>query len=188
MQGTKTLLIKEERKSLWRRKHSDGILEKKRFLLERTTTLKPKKYWSFKIVKKINDNAYVVNFPCDMVISKTFNVADLHDYQPPEQLYPYNYSRMSFFWRGRNWCRRWRNKTTSSLKLTLPVDNTLMFCRQGFAERKKFVRFTLPIDSTLLACRQVFTESWVLAVFRLTIDSTLQLSTTQSVYQCIRLV
>jgi len=38
-------------------------------------------------MKKISDNTYVVNLPNDMMMSKTFNVADLHAYHPTKQLY-----------------------------------------------------------------------------------------------------
>ena len=64
--------------------------------------MKPRKYGSFKIIWKINVNAYVVNLSSDMAMSKTFNVPDLHEYYPTEQLYPNNNSRTSSLKRGTN--------------------------------------------------------------------------------------
>ena len=47
--------------------------------------LQSKKYESYQVVKKINNNAYVVALPNNMGISKTFNVADIFPYYSSEE-------------------------------------------------------------------------------------------------------
>ncbi|KAK8933702.1 hypothetical protein KSP39_PZI015574 [Platanthera zijinensis] len=56
--------------------------------------LMPKKYDPFPISRKINDNAYVVDLPPSINISKTFNVNDLSPFYPDVLLYP-EHSRSS---------------------------------------------------------------------------------------------
>ena len=51
--------------------------------------LKSKNYGPYQIVKKINDNAYMVALPDTMAISKTFNVEDIFLYYSSEvPMYP----------------------------------------------------------------------------------------------------
>jgi hypothetical protein len=71
-------------------------LRKNRFPTWTYGKLKSRKYRPFRITGKINDNAYVVELPNDMLISNTFNVADMFKYHLDDLLYGDNNSKRSF--------------------------------------------------------------------------------------------
>ncbi|PKU85999.1 hypothetical protein MA16_Dca001830 [Dendrobium catenatum] len=59
-------------------------LRKERFPAGTHSNLSPRKYGPVPILKRINDNAYVVDLPDSLHTSTTFNVSDIFTYHPPD--------------------------------------------------------------------------------------------------------
>src|SRR3954465_10814787 len=62
-------------------------LSKERFPQERNSKIKPRGDGPFKVLKRINNNAYIIDIPeSKYLVSKAFNVADLSPYHGNEDL------------------------------------------------------------------------------------------------------
>ncbi|GKA18254.1 hypothetical protein Tco_0698091 [Tanacetum coccineum] len=75
-------------------------LRKERFPARCFGKLKPRGDGHFRVLKKINDNAYKIEFPGHYNVSATFNVADLSPYKGDSDDEPDSGSRV-FFKKGR---------------------------------------------------------------------------------------
>lgn len=60
--------------------------------------LAQRRFDPYKVLRKINNNAYVIALPEDIGVSNTFNVADLTPFYPEDTLYDRSWSSS---WAGR---------------------------------------------------------------------------------------
>ncbi|KAI0507593.1 hypothetical protein KFK09_013719 [Dendrobium nobile] len=61
-------------------------MRRERFPQGSYSKLSPRKLGPFPIRHKINDNAYVIDLPPEILTSPTFNVADIYNYYPPDDV------------------------------------------------------------------------------------------------------
>nr|GEV54112.1 hypothetical protein [Tanacetum cinerariifolium] len=102
-------------------------LRKERFSAGRFSKLKPRGDGPFRVLKKINDNAYKIELPGHYNVSATFNVADLLLYKGDSDDEPDLGS--SLFQEGENDANA-VNKNSRSLKLVLRVEKKIFVIEQ----------------------------------------------------------
>ena len=132
-------------------------LRKERFPNRKYAKLQPRVDGPFKIVKKINDNAYKVKLPYSYGgVSATFNVSDLSPYHEDDQLDP----RMSFLQQGR--MMHGRSLTPAHLKMQRMIHESRLIAAQlknKWADRKhNSIRPNGPVQEVIRGQNSTFDQ------------------------------
>ena len=163
MQDTKPLLTKGgDKGSSTKEAWWWYIWEKKKFLRECTTS------WSQRIMiglrhEEDHYNAYVIDLPNDMTMSKTFKIADLYSYYPTKQLYPNYNSRSSSFEEG-------------GTDVGDQVGWNSLTCQQTFLENRGLSVFLDLLTAPSYGLSTEFYPEFRFESFFLPVDNPLQLS------------
>lgn len=63
-----------------------GHFERGRIPAGTYSKLRNKKMGPFRVLHKAGDNAYILDLPDDLKVSSIFNISDLFEYYPPDEV------------------------------------------------------------------------------------------------------
>ncbi|GKE01959.1 transposon ty3-I gag-pol polyprotein [Tanacetum coccineum] len=132
---------------------------KERFPSKRRSKLSPRSDGAFRVIAKVNDNAYAIDLPGNSSASATINVVDLQPYYDPDE--PLPSLRSNFFEDGeddRKASVQAHNSTStdqtqrwiSMVQLKSPTRDCMKFDQPTFLFHSMFCYFILVIPSIVL--------------------------------------